>query len=125
MAQKICKENQDIFSPLIFSEMYKNLLHALRDSGLAVSLSGKIRVNSISPSWINTSFTKYTGADATQHLHVPIPFTGTTAVIPITATKMGDPCAVHMDFSLAGSRKHFHYRAAADTFRSAMVIIEC
>lgn len=34
---------------------------------LAVSLSGKVRVNSISPGWIDTSYTVYEGADATQH----------------------------------------------------------
>lgn len=34
---------------------------------LAVSLSGKIRVNSISPGWIDTDFTEYSGADAFQH----------------------------------------------------------
>lgn len=33
---------------------------------LAVSLSGKVRVNSISPGWIDTSYTKYIGADAIQ-----------------------------------------------------------
>ena len=33
---------------------------------LAVSLSGRIRVNSISPGWIDTDFTTYTGADASQ-----------------------------------------------------------
>ncbi|MBP0968487.1 MAG: SDR family oxidoreductase [Oscillospiraceae bacterium] len=33
---------------------------------LAVSLAGKVRVNSISPGWINTSETVYTGADAAQ-----------------------------------------------------------
>ncbi len=33
---------------------------------LAVSLSGKVRVNSISPGWINTTETDYTGADAVQ-----------------------------------------------------------
>ncbi len=33
---------------------------------LAVSLSGKVRVNSISPGWINTSENDYTGADAVQ-----------------------------------------------------------
>ena len=33
---------------------------------LAVSLAGKIRVNSISPGWIDTDFTEYTGADAAQ-----------------------------------------------------------
>ena len=33
---------------------------------LAVSLAGKVRVNSISPGWIDTSYTEYTGADAIQ-----------------------------------------------------------
>ena len=34
--------------------------------GLAVSFSGKVRVNSISPGWIDTNYTIYEGADATQ-----------------------------------------------------------
>ena len=34
---------------------------------LAVSLAGKVRVNSISPGWIDTSYKIYTGADASQH----------------------------------------------------------
>lgn len=34
---------------------------------LAVSLAGKVRVNSVSPGWIDTDFTIYDGADATQH----------------------------------------------------------
>lgn len=34
---------------------------------LAVSLGGKARVNSISPGWIDTAYTEYTGADAAQH----------------------------------------------------------
>lgn len=34
---------------------------------LAVSLAGKVRVNSISPGWIDTDFTEYAGADALQH----------------------------------------------------------
>jgi NAD(P)-dependent dehydrogenase (short-subunit alcohol dehydrogenase family) len=33
---------------------------------LAVSLGGKVRVNSISPGWIDTNFTVYEGADAIQ-----------------------------------------------------------
>lgn len=33
---------------------------------LAVSLSGKVRVNSISPGWIDTAYTVYEGADAVQ-----------------------------------------------------------
>ena len=33
---------------------------------LAVSLAGKARVNSISPGWIDTDFTVYTGPDAVQ-----------------------------------------------------------
>ena len=35
--------------------------------GLAVSLAGKVRVNSISPGWIDTDFREYSGADALQH----------------------------------------------------------
>lgn len=34
---------------------------------LAVSLSGKVRVNSVSPGWIDTRFTEYSGPDALQH----------------------------------------------------------
>lgn len=33
---------------------------------LAVSLAGKVRVNSISPGWIDTAYTEYTGPDAVQ-----------------------------------------------------------
>ena len=35
---------------------------------LAVSLAGKVRVNSISPGWIDTDFTEYEGPDALQQL---------------------------------------------------------
>ena len=34
---------------------------------LAVSLSGKVRVNSVSPGWIDTEAAEYCGADAMQH----------------------------------------------------------
>ncbi len=34
---------------------------------LAVSLSGRVRVNSISPGWIETNGVEYSGADASQH----------------------------------------------------------
>ena len=34
---------------------------------LAISLSGRVRVNSVSPGWIDTSYTVYSGADAAQH----------------------------------------------------------
>lgn len=34
---------------------------------LAVSLAGRARVNSISPGWIDTAYTVYTGPDAVQH----------------------------------------------------------
>ena len=34
---------------------------------LAVSLSGKIRVNSVSPGWIDTQSVSYSGPDASQH----------------------------------------------------------
>ena len=33
---------------------------------MAVSLAGKVRVNSVSPGWIDTAFTVYEGADAVQ-----------------------------------------------------------
>ena len=34
---------------------------------LAVSLAGRVRVNSVSPGWIDNSFTEYCGPDAAQH----------------------------------------------------------
>ena len=34
---------------------------------LAASLAGRVRVNSISPGWIDTSFREYDGPDASQH----------------------------------------------------------
>lgn len=34
---------------------------------LAVSLAGKVRVNSISPGWIDNAYTVYSGPDAIQH----------------------------------------------------------
>ena len=34
---------------------------------LAVSFAGKVRVNSISPGWIDTAYEEYEGPDATQH----------------------------------------------------------
>lgn len=44
----------------------KGGIHALTHA-LAVSLSGRVRVNSISPGWIDTAFTEYNGPDALQH----------------------------------------------------------
>ena len=35
---------------------------------MSVSLAGKVRVNSISPGWIDNNYTVYAGADATQQL---------------------------------------------------------
>ena len=43
----------------------KGGIHALTHA-LAVSLAGKVRVNSISPGWIDTAYTVYQGPDATQ-----------------------------------------------------------
>ncbi len=43
----------------------KGGIHALTHA-LAVSLGGKVRVNSISPGWIDTDFKVYEGPDATQ-----------------------------------------------------------
>ena len=34
---------------------------------LAASLAGRVRANSISPGWIDTSFREYDGPDAAQH----------------------------------------------------------
>ena len=34
---------------------------------MAVSLAGKVRVNSVSPGWIDTDYAVYEGPDATQH----------------------------------------------------------
>ena len=34
---------------------------------MAITLAGKVRVNSISPGWINTQSINYTGADVLQH----------------------------------------------------------
>ena len=43
----------------------KGGIHALTHA-LAVSLRGRVRVNSISPGWIDTAFTVYEGPDASQ-----------------------------------------------------------
>ncbi len=43
----------------------KGGIHALTHA-LAVTLRGRVRVNSISPGWIDTAFTVYEGPDATQ-----------------------------------------------------------
>jgi len=43
----------------------KGGIHALTHA-LAVSLRGRVRVNSISPGWIDTAYTVYEGPDATQ-----------------------------------------------------------
>ena len=45
---------------------------------LAVSLAGKVRVNSVSPGWIDNSYKLYDGADATQH----------------PAGRVGNPCDI-------------------------------
>lgn len=52
-----------------FTESYtaaKGGISALTHA-MAVSLRGKARVNSISPGWIDTSYTSYNGPDAAQH----------------------------------------------------------
>ena len=43
----------------------KGVISALTHA-LAVSLAGRVRVNSISPGWIDTDFIEYAGADAVQ-----------------------------------------------------------
>ena len=52
-----------------FSESYtaaKGGISALTHS-MAVSLAGKVRVNSVSPGWIDTDYAVYEGPDASQH----------------------------------------------------------
>ena len=50
-----------LFMPYFAEGGSAALTHAL-----AVSLAGKVRVNSISPGWIDTDYTVYEGADAAQ-----------------------------------------------------------
>lgn len=58
---------------------------------LAVSLAGQVRVNSIFPGWIDTSFTEYTGADALQQpVHrVGNPFDIANMVLFLCSEKVG------------------------------------
>ena len=59
---------------------------------LAVSLAGKVRVNSISPGWIDTSFRRYTGPDAIQQ----------------PAGRVGDPLDIaHMALFLCSDKAGF------------------
>ena len=66
--QKECEKQIRWWTPTIRSCRYtaaKGGISALTHA-LAVSLAGRVRVNSISPGWIDTDFTEYTGADAVQ-----------------------------------------------------------
>ena len=58
---------------------------------LAVSLSGKARVNSISPGWIDTAYTVYEGPDATQQPagRVGIPLDIANMVLFLCSDKAG------------------------------------
>lgn len=58
---------------------------------LAVSFSGKVRVNSISPGWIDTTDTNFTGADATQHMsgRVGIPQDVADMVLYLSSSRAG------------------------------------
>ena len=59
---------------------------------LAVSLAGKVRVNSISPGWIDTAYTVYEGPDATQQ----------------PAGRVGNPLDIaHMALFLASDKAGF------------------
>ena len=59
---------------------------------LAVSLSGKVRVNSISPGWIDTAYTVYEGPDAVQQ----------------PAGRVGNPMDIaHMALFLASDKAGF------------------
>ncbi len=59
---------------------------------LAVSLAGRVRVNSISPGWIDTTGTAYTGADAVQQ---PAGRVGAPQDIAVLAQCL---CSVHAGF---------------------------
>ena len=58
---------------------------------LAVSLAGKVRVNSISPGWIDTNYLVYEGSDATQQLvkRVGNPMDITNMVLYLCSEKAG------------------------------------
>lgn len=59
---------------------------------LAASLEGRVRVNSISPGWIDTAFTQYSGPDAAQH----------------PAGRVGNPLDIaHMALSLCSDKAGF------------------
>ena len=57
----------------------KGAISALTHS-LSISLAGKVRVNSISPGWIDTDFKVYDGPDADQH---PVKRVGNPRISPI------------------------------------------
>lgn len=58
---------------------------------LAVSLSGKMRVNSISPGWIDTSYKVYEGTDDVQQPcgRVGNPFNIANTVLFLCSDKVG------------------------------------
>lgn len=58
---------------------------------LAASLSGKVRVNAISPGWIDTDYTSYAGPDAVQHPagRVGTPMDITNMVLYLCSDKAG------------------------------------
>ncbi|WP_226661770.1 SDR family oxidoreductase [Microbulbifer aggregans] len=60
-----------------------SLTHAM-----AMTLRGKVRVNAVSPGWIDTSGTHFTGADASQH---PVGRVGNPADIVNTVMFLCDP----------------------------------
>ena len=75
------------------SESYtaaKGGIHALTHA-LSASLSGKVRVNSISPGWIDLDYTVYEGADAAQHAagRVGNPLDIANAVLFLCSEKAG------------------------------------
>ena len=58
---------------------------------LAASLAGRVRVNSISPGWIDTSFKEYDGPDAAQHFagRVGNPLDIANMVLSLASDKAG------------------------------------
>lgn len=62
---------------------------------MAITLAGKVRVNSISPGWIDTTDTEFSGPDASQH---PVGRVGTPQDIVNAVLFLCDP------------KKQFYYR---------------
>lgn len=81
----------DISDPVVLESFAAKGGIAALTHALAVSLAGKVRVNSVSPGWIDTSFKTYEGADAAQHPagRVGNPFDIANVVLFLASDKAG------------------------------------